>query len=142
MSKIQVVLDTSVIFAALHSREGASHKLLMFLDQGVYENNVSTPLVLEYEATLKKKKEELALSSTEIEKFVDYLCTLSNRKKVFFLWRPTLNDPNDEMVLEVAVASSVSFIVTFNKRDFSNASKFGILVLNPAEFLKILEIKK
>ena len=142
MSKIQVVLDTSVIFAALHSREGASHKLLMFLDQGVYENNVSTPLVLEYEATLKKKKEELALSSTEIEKFVDYLCTLSNRKKVFFLWRPTLNDPNDEMVLEVAVASSVSFIVTFNKRDFSNASKFGIVVLNPAEFLKILEIKK
>ena len=53
-----------------------------------------------------------------------------------------MNDPNDEMVLEVAVSSRVEFIVTFNKRDFSNAAKFGIIVLNPNEFLKILEVKK
>ncbi|HNV69099.1 MAG TPA: PIN domain-containing protein, partial [Candidatus Ozemobacteraceae bacterium] len=111
-------------------------------DEGRYENNVSTPLVLEYEATLKRQKEVLSLSYSEIEKFIDYLCSISNRRRVYFLWRPTMNDPNDEMVLEVAVSSRVEFIVTFNKRDFSNAAKFGIIVLNPNEFLKILEVKK
>jgi putative PIN family toxin of toxin-antitoxin system len=142
MSKIKVVLDTNVIFAGLDSNSGASHKLLYFLEEGVFENNVSTPLILEYEATLKKKKERLGLSVSEIEKFVDYICSISSRRKVFFLWRPTLNDPNDEMVLEVAVASRVSFIITFNKRDFVEAPRFGIVVLNPSEFLKILEVKK
>lgn len=142
MRKIQVVLDTNVIFSALNSNSGASHRLLMLLDEGRYENNVSTPLVLEYEATLKRQKDEIALSSAEIEKFIDYLCSISNRRRVYFLWRPTMNDPNDEMVLEVAVSSRVEFIVTFNKRDFSSAAKFGIIVLNPNEFLKILEVKK
>jgi predicted nucleic acid-binding protein len=45
------------------------------------------------------------------------------------------------MILEVAVASKSTFIVTFNKRDFVAAEKFGIVVLSPGEFLKILEVK-
>ena len=51
--------------------------------------------------------------------------------------RPTLNDPGDEFVLELAVAAEGS-VVTHNVRDFSGAESFNIRVLTPAAFLQIL----
>jgi predicted nucleic acid-binding protein len=48
------------------------------------------------------------------------------------LWRPTLRDPDDDMVLEAAVNGQAHAIVTFNRRDFRPAmEKFGIEVLTP-----------
>jgi predicted nucleic acid-binding protein len=44
-------------------------------------------------------------------------------------------------VLELAVVASAQFIVTYNRRDFTGAEKFGIKVVTPHEFLiKIGEI--
>ena len=48
-----------------------------------------------------------------------------------------LRDPDDDMVLEVAVNGSADAIITFNRRDFSEASdRFGIEVLSPGDALK------
>jgi predicted nucleic acid-binding protein len=41
-------------------------------------------------------------------------------------------------VLELAVESSAKFIVTYNRRDFMGAEKFGIKVVTPNEFLKVI----
>jgi predicted nucleic acid-binding protein len=38
--------------------------------------------------------------------------------------------------LELAVEASAKFIVTYNRRDFAGAEKFGIKVVTPNEFLK------
>jgi hypothetical protein len=38
--------------------------------------------------------------------------------RLSFLWRPTLRDPDDDMVLEAAVNGRADAIVTFNHRDF------------------------
>jgi len=40
------------------------------------------------------------------------------------------------MVLELAVSSNSDYIITFNKKDFVGADKFGITILSPKEFLK------
>jgi hypothetical protein len=51
-----------------------------------------------------------------------------------FFWRPLLDDPADEMVLETAVNGSADRLVTFNVRHFASAAKaFGILVLTPPQ---------
>ncbi|HAE48066.1 MAG: hypothetical protein CMO30_20695 [Tistrella sp.] len=56
------------------------------------------------------------------------------------LWRPTLRDPDDDMVLEAAVNGGANAIVTFNLRDFGQeASRFGIEVLLPGAALRRLE---
>ena len=141
MSKIRAILDTNVIIAAFKSMRGASHQLLLRFAQGDFIASLSTPLALEYESLLRRNQNELGLSEKDISSFVDSVCSLANRCKIFFLWRPVLRDPNDEMILEVAVASKSTFIVTFNKRDFVAAEKFGIVVVSPGEFLKILEVK-
>ena len=72
---------------------------------------------------------------------LDYICTVGEKWKIYYLWRPKLSDPKDEMVLELAVTSQSDFIVTFNKSDFQEARKFGIDVVDPAEFLKKLEAR-
>lgn len=58
-----------------------------------------------------------------------------------FLWRPQLRDPNDDLVLEVAVnAQGLGQPVqtlTFNQRDFlPQAHKFGVAVLTPQQFFQ------
>lgn len=71
-----------------------------------------------------------------IENLLDYVCSMANRQKIFYLWRPCLRDPKDDLVLELAVASRSGFIVTFNHRDFAGAEQFSIEVVSPIDFLR------
>ena len=57
-------------------------------------------------------------------------------QQIFFLWRPLLPDPKDDLLLELAVAGGCEAIVTHNIRDFAGAEVFGVGVLAPAAFLR------
>ena len=57
-------------------------------------------------------------------------------RRIFFLWRPFLKDPKDDMVLELAVEAEVEYIVTHNLKDFHGAEHFGIKAITPKEFLR------
>ncbi|MDZ7660335.1 putative toxin-antitoxin system toxin component, PIN family [Fodinibius sp.] len=139
MRPLQIVTDTNVIYAALRSKRGASYKLLSLIDSNKFEINLSVPLVIEYEDVLKRKQDTLSFSSNRIEKFVDYLCFFGNLHEVYFLWRPILNDPKDDMLLELAVKANCQYIITYNKRDFQSVDKFGIELASAKEFLKIIQ---
>jgi len=136
MAVPQVVIDTNVIVAALRSRRGASHRLLSLVDSGHFQINVSVPLVLEYEDVLSRS--EFGFSAEDVRHVVDYLCAVGNRHRVYFLWRPYLNDPKDDMVLELAVTAACNYIVTFNARDFRDVEAFGLQAIRPNEFLRII----
>jgi predicted nucleic acid-binding protein len=59
-----------------------------------------------------------------------------------YLWRPTLPDADDDMVLEVAVNGRADGIVTFNLSDFVRPAKqLGVKVMRPGEAVKRLEQK-
>jgi len=60
------------------------------------------------------------------------------QQPIYYLWRHVLPDPKDDMVLEVAVASGATHIVTFNQKDFRQAAEFGVCVISPSMFLAIL----
>jgi predicted nucleic acid-binding protein len=136
---VRVVLGSSVLVAALRSQLGASFRLLQELRAGRYGIALSVPLVLEYEATLLWHAEELGLAEAEVRALVDYLCCVGVAQEIHFLWRPTLRDPRDECVLELAVAAGCQAIVTHNTRDFIGADRFGVEVLTPGQFLRRLE---
>ncbi len=127
---IQVILDTNVLIAAFKSSRGASYRLLSLVDTGRFQLNVSTPLVAEYEDVLHRETPHI--NGTDV---VDYLCTVANRHKIFFLWRPVLKDPDDDFILELAVKCN-AIIVTWNIKDFKKAAQFGIIVMTPKEFLQ------
>ncbi len=135
----RVVLDTNVLVAALRSRRGASFRLLELLPEGAYEIALSVPLVLEYESILTRVAQEGSLQVEDIEAVLDYLCHVGHPQGIFYLWRPLLSDPKDDMVLELAVAAGCDSIVTHNAKDFAGSESFGVGVATPREFLASLE---
>lgn len=137
MEKLKVVIDTNILVAALKSNQGASHKLLLLIDENCYEPCVSVPLFLEYESVLKRPGLISALSHQDIDNILNYFLSKSSIRNIFFLWRPFLKDPKDDLVLEVAVESQSQYIITFNVKDFEGSEKFDLQAVTPQRFLKI-----
>ena len=134
----QIVIDTCVVIAALRSRRGASHRLLMLVDRGTFVTNLSVALLLEYEQVAKRLVGDIPLTAADVDDILDYRCQVAVQRQVSYLWRPFLKDPQDDMVLELAVAASCGFIVTFNIRDFAGAEQFGIRIVTPGKFLQLI----
>ena len=137
---VQVVIDTNVLIAATRSNAGASFELLRLFAAGDtrWQWNISTALLLEYEAVLKREQHRQGLPMAIVDRFLDDLAARANRHAIFYLIRPFLTDPNDELILELALASASSYIITHNRRDFRDAERFALRVLAPGEFLKII----
>jgi putative PIN family toxin of toxin-antitoxin system len=132
----RVVVDTSVLVAGLRSRRGAAFRLLTEVGKTTFEIALSVPLVLEYEDVLLRHADKMGLAADDIDALLDYLCRVAHLQRIFFLWRPLLPDPKDDLVLEVAVAAECEAIVTYNVRHFAGAKRFGIQVLEPGPFLR------
>lgn len=79
-----------------------------------------------------------SLSAGQVGDLVDYVCRVGRKQEVFYLWRPLLRDPKDDMVAEVAVAGGAEAVVTHNSRDFKGLEGFGIRIVTPQEFLRII----
>lgn len=133
---MRAALDTDVVVAALRSRKGASRFLIEKLADGAFVAVASINMMLEYESVLMRPEHLSAarLTAEEMSKVVDGLAAVMEPVTPFFLWRPQLRDPNDEMVLDAAVNGSCDAIVTFNRRHFETAAgRFGLQILSPAE---------
>jgi putative PIN family toxin of toxin-antitoxin system len=138
MKPFQVVIDTNVFIAALRSQYGASHKLFRRLGSDKFEINLSVFLAIEYEEAAKNLVGKSSLRGREIEDILDHVCSVANRRKVYYLWRPFLIDPKDDMVLELAVGAGCGIMVTYNKTHFEGVKQFGIRVLAGQEFLQVI----
>jgi putative PIN family toxin of toxin-antitoxin system len=132
----EIVIDSNVLVAALRSKRGASHHLIRLIGSDRLEINISVPLVLEYEAAATRIVGDIPLDQEDIDAIIDYICKVAHHRQIYFLWRPFLKDPGDDMVLELAVTSGSEIIVTYNVADFEGAEQFGVRVMTAKEFLE------
>jgi len=139
MKPVSVVVDTNVLVAAARSQRGASFALLQTLPSAKWRMNLSPALMLEYEAKLKTEALRQGRPLAVVDRFLDFLAAISDRRQTYFLLRPFLRDPGDDFVIELAVAGRAQFLVTHNVRDFAGAAEYGINVSRPHEFLRLLE---
>jgi len=140
---VRIVLDTDVMVAALRSNAGSSRQLLISALRKRFELLLSVPLMLEYEAVLKRPEHLRTAGATrnDIDAILDALAATGVPVTPNFSWRPELSDPGDEMVLEAAVNGQADLIVTFNVTHLRHgARRFGIRAIWPAEALSILEV--
>jgi predicted nucleic acid-binding protein len=137
-----VVVGTDVVVAGLRSRRGVAFRLLSEVGQGPFEIALSVPLLLEYEDALRRPQVGSLLGQADVDAVLDYFCKVAHLRQIFFLWRPLLPDPKDDMLLELGVAARCQSIVTYNVRDFVGAEKFGISVLEPGPFLSGVGVLK
>jgi putative PIN family toxin of toxin-antitoxin system len=135
---VRVVLDTDVVVAAFRSKEGASRILINRALRADFVLLLSVPLMLEYEALLKRPYHLRAANASrnDVDEILDALAAIATPVRPEFIWRPVMTDPADEMVLETAVSGRADLIVTFNLRHFVFlARRFGIRAMRPASAL-------
>ena len=137
---MRVVLDTCVLFSALRSSSGASYRVVSALAGGKFTPLISTPVFFEYEEVLARPGQFPYLSKADVSDFLDFLASVSEPTRVNFLWRPFLRDPDDDMILELAVSGTANAIITHNLRDFSGSDRFAISILSPADLIKKLKL--
>ena len=137
MDIYDIVIDTNVLVAGLRSRRGYAFKLLSLVGQGMFDIHLSVPLVLEYEAVLNREMPTM-IPRNVVDAVIDYHCAVGHHHRIFYLWRPFLKDPKDDMVLELAVAARCSHIVTYNIRDFQGIEQFSVQAIEPHGFLKVI----
>jgi putative PIN family toxin of toxin-antitoxin system len=136
----RLVVDTSVLVAALKSEGGASREVLRLCLQGRCLPLMGEKLLNEFESVLGRAElfRGCALTATEREALMDAILSVCAWVPVFFLWRPNLPDEGDNHLIELAVAGAAKTVVTQNVRDLRGGQlRFPQLgIETPAEFLK------
>ena len=133
---MNVVLDTNVLVAATRSRRGASFELLSLLPDARFKVALSVALYTEWQDVLCRPEHlPPGMQAEDAQAFLRYLASIAHLQDVYYLWRPFLRDPDDDMVLECAVASGSRYLITHNLRDFRKITELGVEPLTPAEFL-------
>ena len=136
---MRIVLDTSVLVAAARSRQGASFALVSSLPDPRFEIALSVALYTEWQSVLTRPEHlPPGLRVEDVLGYLRYLTSIAHLQDVYYLWRPFLRDPDDDMVLECAVASNSQYLVTHNIRDFQRIGELGVTPISPASFLALL----
>src|ERR1700749_2807901 len=91
---LRTVIDTSVVVAALRSREGASNALLRLVGTGQIRALATPALFLEYEEVLKRPEQRAAhgLDHHAVDRFLAALASAVEPVQVHIGWRPQLRD--------------------------------------------------
>ncbi len=136
---MKIVLDTCVLVAAARSRHGASYQLVSMLPDPRFDFVLTIALYTEWQSALTRPEHiPHGVSVEGVLGYLRYMASLAHLQDVHFLWRPFLRDPDDDMVLECAMASGSQYIVTHNLKDFRRAPELKVHAITPADFLKLL----
>jgi putative PIN family toxin of toxin-antitoxin system len=141
---VRIVFDTSSLITALRSSKGAAaevlrlvflEKLVILMDYKIGSEYRDVALRPEHLATARR-------SAETVLSLIDDLEGLAEPVQVVNKPRPLSTDPNDDMVLDVAINGRADAIVTQNIKHFiTPARRYGLKVLSPAELLETLREK-
>ncbi len=133
---MKVVFDTNVVASASFWR-GSPFNCLAAWAQGRCVAVVSSTLLAEYHETV----EELRLDYPG-RKCVEWVTALTEAAELVFPVERAAGatpDPDDEMILECALAAEADFIVSGDKKHLLVLRQYqGIPIVSPAEFLRQL----
>lgn len=135
-----IVADANIILRGIRSRESASGYVLREMLLGGIAFALSSAVVLEYEDILKRRGllgEPPSLSTSEVDVILDALCAKAFLVSPWFRYRPFLDDPKDDLVIECALAAGAGTIVTYD-RHFQHpaVSGFGVEAVTAQEFVR------
>ena len=136
---MKVVLDTNVLFQAFHSNKGASYIIFNLIREEKIKILLSSPVLLEYEEILLRKKKLLSLNEKEIQIIISYIAMISKKIIPHFLWRPNLRDEDDNIFIELAVNGNADWLITNNISDFSKNMELlfhNLKIVTPFQFLQ------
>jgi putative PIN family toxin of toxin-antitoxin system len=139
------VLDTASLVTAVRSSGGAAGEVLRMIFREEVVALMDFKVGLEYREVVLRPEHvnASALNRDEISELIEALEAFSEPVEVLIKSRPLTSDPNDDMVMDVAVNGGADALVTGNTKHFASAGKrFGIPVLSPTELLEQIRSRK
>ena len=139
---MRLVLDTDVVLSGLRSTLGASRVLLQAVEARVITPLLSVATVIEYEAVLKREEHLLAarLDAEDVDRFLDAFCVFADHIAPRSGTRPLVQDPDDELFMELAISGRADALVSFNVADYRpadrQASLLTVPICRPGEILR------
>ncbi|VEP12472.1 conserved hypothetical protein [Hyella patelloides LEGE 07179] len=138
--KTKIVIDTNVLIGALIAKQySANRKLIELCLKKEFYPLINNTLFTEYEDVISRKEilDKSIYTESEINELLDALLSICQWVKIYYLWRPNLQDEKDNYLVELAVAGNAKFIVTHNVKDFQRSQlKFPkIQIKKPQEII-------
>jgi len=137
---MKTVIDTNVLVGSLLSGQGVNRSVIKYCFEGKLAPQISNSLFMEYSDVFSRNDiiEKSLLPEKENQDFLDDFLSVCIWNDFYFRWRPNLRDEGDNHIVELALASGSSIIVTHNIRDFRYSElKFPELkILTPAQILE------
>ena len=134
---MRIVLDTNVLLSSTLWDGSVAQKLLFKFLKSDAKIFSSEAIISEYKKVLKRDFEysdEKILSI--VEKLLLFLNLITPVEKVDVV----KEDPDDNKIIECALASNSNYIITYDKKHLLVLKEYkGIKIITPEEFLKILK---
>jgi len=128
-----VVFDTNVLISALLSSRGAPFHCLALARSGIIESVTCEPILQEFRSKLLYKFD---YSAAVADAAVDEVRSFSRVVEVAGELEVVSNDPDDNKVIECAVAGGATHIVTGDTRHLLPIGTYeGIEIVRPADLL-------
>lgn len=135
-----VVIDTNIFLAACLGSRPAT-KIIADCLKGKHTPLMGSALFAEYEDILSRQAlfKRSRLTSEERDELLDIFIASSQWVRIYFNWRPNLQDEGDNHLIELAVAGNADAIITRNLRDFKQAELHfpNLLIYTPEQFLEV-----
>ena len=128
-----VVFDTNVLISALLSSRGAPFHCLALARSGIIESVTCEPILQEFRSKLLYKFD---YSAAVADAAVDEVRSFSRVVEVAGELEVVSNDPDDNKVIECAVAGGATHIVSGDTRHLLPIGTYeGIEIVRPADLL-------
>ena len=132
--KLKVVFDTNVYVAAL-LRPGLSEELVRRGLRGDFEVIICDEILSELKSKLNKK---FKFPKDKIDNYIKLIKEKSMSYSIFRQLKVIKNDPDDDKILECAIAGCADLIISLDK-DLLNLKKYqNIAILHPKTFSWII----
>ena len=131
---MRVVLDTNVYISAMLFG-GNCEEILKLASQALFEVVISKKIIDEIKSVLKKK---FYWTDKQIAEVIKYIKEISSILNPDISLNIVKEDLADNKIIECAVASNATYIVTGDKYHLLPIKEYGgIKILSPIEFLRL-----
>lgn len=129
---MKIVLDTNVLVSGLISPFNAPGKIVQTVSSGTLRLCYDARILAEYKGVLHRPC--FNFNPDHVSALLDQIKAAGRRVVGIPLPKP-LPDSTDEPFLEAAIAGKAACLVTGNLKHYPPASREGVNVLAPADFL-------
>jgi putative PIN family toxin of toxin-antitoxin system len=128
-----IVLDTNIYISALNFHRGKPHQLLQMAIAGHIEVAISDAILQEVQGVLRKKFHAMEEDVREADALISACTTRVTPTQTVAV---VTEDPDDDRILECAVAAGADAIVTGDDDLLRRGEYQGIRIMTVAQFLE------